>query len=109
MILSHTLYDFVPYAMRTAPMALSSSPEDHPLHMTGFLRQLSHDEILPATVHREGHHGVPHGEPVGAAHQLIAWEIGWKMDGFAFWMWKTCEEIGEKWVGHREKKAIQCI
>mmetsp|Transcript_40903 Transcript_40903/g.64444 ORF Transcript_40903/g.64444 Transcript_40903/m.64444 type:complete len:245 (+) Transcript_40903:207-941(+) len=51
------------------------APEDHPLHMTGFLRQLSHDEILPATVHREGHHGVPHGEPVGAAHQLIAVEV----------------------------------
>ena len=55
-----------------ASIPLAVSPEDHPLHMTGFLRELRNDEILPAAAHGEGHHGVPHGEPIGTAHQLIA-------------------------------------
>ena len=55
-----------------ASIPLAVSPEDHPLHMTGFLRELRNDEILPAPAHGEGHHGVPHGEPIGTAHQLIA-------------------------------------
>ena len=81
------------------------SPEDHPLHMTGFLGQFCHDEILPAPVHGEGHHGVPHGEPVGTAHQLIALRnAGGRWNKLR----KKYEQIGENcWT--LKKRTIQCI
>lgn len=61
--------------IQTLAANLLVPPEDHSLHMTGFLWQLRHDKIFSTTCNREAHHAVPYWQPVGPAHKLVTWMV----------------------------------